>query len=76
MALRHMALFRFAEATTDAQVAELSAGLDRLPAAIPEIAAYRHGRDAGINDTSWDYAVVGDFASTDDYVVYRDHPVH
>lgn len=76
MALRHIVLFRFNADTTDAQIAELSAGLDRLPGAIVEMGVYRHGRDAGITDTSWDYAIVGEFASPEDYLVYRDHPVH
>lgn len=76
MPLRHLALFRFAETTTDAQIAELAAGLDTLPGAIPEIAAYQHGRDAGVNETSWDYAVIGEFATPEDYLTYRDHPVH
>jgi hypothetical protein len=76
MPLRHVALFRFAETTTEAQIAELTAGLDKLPDAIPEIDAYQHGRDAGLNDTSWDYAVIGEFATPQDYLVYRDHPVH
>lgn len=76
MPLRHIVLFRFADGTTEAQIADLAAGLDGLPDAIPEIESYQHGLDAGINDTSWDYVVVGDFASTVDYLVYRDHPVH
>lgn len=76
MPLRHIVLFRFADGTTETQIAELAAGLGSLPDAIPEIESYQHGPDAGVNDTSWDYAVVGDFASTDDYLAYRDHPVH
>ncbi|HEX6421645.1 MAG TPA: Dabb family protein, partial [Acidimicrobiales bacterium] len=37
---------------------------------------YRHGPDAGLNPASWDYVVVADFASADDYLTYRDHPDH
>lgn len=37
---------------------------------------YRHGRDVGINEGTYDYVVVGDFATVDDYLVYRDHPDH
>jgi hypothetical protein len=29
-----------------------------------------------VNDGNYDYAVTADFASTDDYRIYRDHPVH
>ena len=76
MSLRHIVLFRFEPGTTDAQIAEMAAGLDGLPGAIPEMGRYRHGRDAGITETSWDYAIVGEFASPEDYLTYRDHPVH
>ena len=57
-------------------VSAVAAELDQLPPQIPEIAVYRHGRDLGINEGNFDYVVVADFATADDYVVYRDHPVH
>ncbi len=69
-------MFRWVEETTPDQIRAVSKGLDTLPAAIPEISLYRHGPDAGINQGNFDYVVVGDFASADDYLVYRDHPVH
>ena len=74
--LRHVVMFRWADDVDDDHVAAVAAGLDELPAQIPEIVEYRHGPDVGINDGNFDYVVVGDFASADDYVVYRDHPVH
>lgn len=74
--LRHVVMFRWADDVDDAHVAAVAAGLDELPGAIPEIVQYRHGPDVGINEGTYDYVVVGDFASADDYVAYRDHPVH
>ncbi|MGH9213328.1 MAG: Dabb family protein [Acidimicrobiales bacterium] len=76
MTVRHIVLFRFREGTTEEQIARLSSGLSALPEAIGQIRAYRHGPDAGITDTAWDYAVIGDFDSAEDYLVYRNHPVH
>ncbi|HET9611912.1 MAG TPA: Dabb family protein [Acidimicrobiales bacterium] len=78
MALRHVVMFRFAEGTTDDQRAALAAGLAGMPVATGAIDAerYRHGPDAGLNPASWDYVVVADFASADDYLTYRDHPDH
>ena len=76
MGLRHVVMFRFVEGTTAAQRQAISTALGALPAAIPEIAAYSFGEDAGINEGAWDYAVVADFASKEGYLVYRDHPVH
>lgn len=69
-------MFRWIDGITPDQIDAVSAGLDTLPAAIPEIANYRHGQDAGINNGNFDYVVVGDFVTEDDYLVYRDHPVH
>lgn len=74
--LRHVVMFRWVEGITPDQVRDIAAGLDSLPAAIPEIRSYVHGPDAGINQGNADYVVVGDFATVEDYLVYRDHPVH
>jgi Stress responsive A/B Barrel Domain len=76
MGLRHVVMFRFVEGTTAEQRQGIATALSGLPGAIPEIAAYGFGDDAGINDGNWDFAVVADFASTEDYLVYRDHPIH
>lgn len=74
--MRHTVCFRFVEGTTAEQAARLKAGLETLPAAIPEIVDYRCGPDLGINRDSWDFVVTADFASPADYETYRDHPVH
>jgi hypothetical protein len=76
MAVRHVVLMRFHEGTTDEQIQALADGLDGMPKAVGVMLDYRHGRDLGINDNPYDYAVVGDFATADDYVIYRDHPDH
>lgn len=74
--LRHVVLFRWRPSTTSGDIEAIAAGLAGLPPAIPEIATYRFGPDVGINEGTFDFAVVADFASPDDYLVYRDHPVH
>jgi hypothetical protein len=76
MAVRHIVLFRFAEGTPDERVDDLTAGLDALPPAIPEIRRYEHGRNLGVTPGTWDYALVAEFATLDDQRTYRDHPVH
>jgi hypothetical protein len=74
--LRHVATFRWTDSTSDDDIAAVEEGLAGLPAAIPEISTYRFGRDAGINEGTYDFAVVADFETADDYLVYRDHPTH
>ena len=73
---RHVVMFRWADGVDDAHIAEVARRLDELPVAIPVIRSYRHGVDARVNDGNFDYVVVADFDSADDYVVYRDHSVH
>jgi Stress responsive A/B Barrel Domain len=74
--IRHVVTFRWKPETTADDIAAVEAGLRELPAAISEIQHYTFGRDLGINDGNFEFAVVADFASTDDYLVYRDDPQH
>jgi hypothetical protein len=74
--LRHVATFRWTDSTTDDDIAAVEKGLAGLPGAIPAISDYRFGRDAGINEGAFDFAVVADFETAADYLVYRDHPTH
>jgi len=74
--LRHVVLFTWKDEASEAQKQAVRDGLDALPAAIPEIANYTHGDDAGLAEGNFDFAVVGDFDSRDDYVVYAGHEAH
>ena len=76
MGVRHAVLFRFADGVTDEQVAALGEGLAGLPSRIAAIRDYRFGPDLGLASTTWDYAVVADFDSAEDFATYRDHPDH
>lgn len=73
---RHVVLFTWAEEATDEQRAKVVAELSKLPEAISEIREYTLGADAGVNSGNHEFALVADFDSVDDYLVYRDHPVH
>ncbi|MED7929304.1 Dabb family protein [Nonomuraea sp. LP-02] len=74
--IRHIVLFTWTDDATDEQKATVTAELRKLPDAIPELRSYTVGPDAGINQGNHAYAVVADFDSADDYLVYRDHPRH
>ncbi|WP_113704426.1 Dabb family protein [Nonomuraea lactucae] len=74
--IRHVVLFTWTDAATDEQKEAVVTELRKLPAAIPQLRAYAFGPDAGINQGNHDFAVVADFDSVDDYLVYRDHPLH
>jgi hypothetical protein len=74
--IRHIVLFTWTEDATDEQKATVTAELRKLPGVIPQLLAYTVGPDAGLNQGNHDYAVVADFDSVEDYLVYRDHPRH
>jgi len=73
---RHVVMFTWKPGTTTADTDNVHQQLNTLPDAIAEIQRYQHGPDAGVNQGNHDYVVVGDFATIEDYLVYRDHPVH
>jgi len=74
--LNHVALFTWKPGTTDGQIAALEAGLAALPGLIPEIRAYRFGRDAGLAEGNADFAIVAEFDSAEGYEAYATHPAH
>ncbi|MEO1059216.1 MAG: Dabb family protein [Actinomycetota bacterium] len=76
VAVRHVVMFRWHDHVDDAAITALGAALDRLPGAIDEIKGYVHGRDLALSDTTFDYVLVADFESVDDFHTYRDHPEH
>jgi Stress responsive A/B Barrel Domain len=73
---RHAVLFTWKEGTTPQQVEKVAAELRTLPGIIAELRSYRLGPDAGVNPGNYQFAVVADFDSLADYLVYRDHPAH
>lgn len=73
--LKHVVLMTLKPAITDAEVAEMKAGLDRLPALIPEIRGYHCGRD-GRPERACDFALVSDFDDEASMKRYQAHPDH
>jgi hypothetical protein len=73
---RHVVLFTWTQDATQEQQQRVADELRKLPAAIPELRAYHVGADAGVNTGNFAFAVVADFDSVQDYLVYRDNPQH
>ena len=69
-------MFKWNDDVDAAHVEATGCALDALVATIPEVGEYRHGADLGLTDGNYDYVIVGEYASIDDYVTYRDHPDH
>jgi hypothetical protein len=76
MSFTHLASFTWKDQTTPTDVATITAELSALAAALGGIESYRCGADISRTPDSYDYAVLGVFASRDDFLAYRDHPEH
>lgn len=73
---RHVVMFKWNDDVDEAHIEATGAALTALAATIPQVGDYRHGRDVQMTEGNFDYVIVGEYASADDYVVYRDHPDH
>ena len=75
--ITHVVSFRWKLGITEADLAAISAALDALPAAVPSIRTYHHGRDIGVGAaTNFDYAIVATFDDAAGYHEYDEHPQH
>ena len=72
--IHHVVLLRFAEDIEPERVAEFTAALQGLPAAIPELRTYAVG--TGLHEGNWDYGIAASFDSVEDWKVYDTHPAH
>ena len=69
-------MFEWIDGVDTAAIEAVADALDALVATVPEVVSYVHGPDLGVSEGNFDYVIVGDYASVEDYVVYRDHPEH
>jgi heme-degrading monooxygenase HmoA len=74
--LIHCVTVKFKDAATPDQVAALDAALAALPGQIDLIRGTRHGRDLGERPTNADYALVSEFADSEAFYAYLEHPAH
>jgi len=74
--IRHVVMFKWRDGTTAEQIQAVGDRLGRLPAEVPEIAAYSFGPDLGLSDGASGFAVVADFATVEDWRSYLAHPAH
>ncbi len=74
--IRHVVLLKWNEGVDAAHIAATKAALDRLPGLIAQIVSYQNGADLRAAPTNYDYAVTAEFASSEDFILYRDHPAH
>ncbi len=74
--LRHIAMFRLKDDAPEGTLERLSEGLSRLSRSISGISTYRYGRDLGLREGNFDFAVVADFENAETFASYVKHPDH
>lgn len=76
MTFTHVVAFRWKEGTAAATMSGVTDALTALTAGLSGVERYLCGPDVGLSAGAYDYAIVGTFASREDFVAYRDHPEH
>ena len=76
MPFRHVVLLQWADDVPDDHLEQVRVGLDSLPPQIPQIRSFVHGTDVGVSEGNYDYVVVADFDSVQDWRAFREHPAH
>jgi hypothetical protein len=72
----HVVLMQLEESATEHDRMTIVEGLNALPRSIPEIKSYHIGNVVDQPGSSWDVGLVAEFATLDDYRVFKTHPVH
>lgn len=78
MTIRHVVAYRWHDHVDADLVRQIAEAHDRLAARlgsrIDGPVGFFHGSDLGISEGSFDYHVVAEFRTVDDWRVFRDHP--
>lgn len=74
--IQHITLIYFKEGTDDERQQKVLEAFQQLPSLIPQVKQFRCGLDLGLLDGNASLAVVAEFASSDDFLVYSTHAAH
>jgi hypothetical protein len=73
----HVVAFRWKDGIPPGHVVSVKAQLMEFVSSLPEVRSYRCGADVGMSDMqNFDFAIVAEFDSVDDWRVYDKHPRH
>jgi hypothetical protein len=72
--IRHVTLMNFKSGTDAAAREAVLQAYRQLPAHIPQIRAWSVGLDLGLLEGNAALAIVGEFASREDFLLYSQHP--
>lgn len=76
MSFTHIVTFKWKFPDQSAKAAAAADALRAFVADLDGVESYLCGSDIGLTPSSYDFAVVGIFATQSDFESYRDHPQH
>jgi stress responsive alpha/beta barrel protein len=74
--IRHIVMFNWKPDVPGDIATQVRAGFDHMRDVIPQVVSMQCGPDLGLAEGNFDYAMVADFQSAEDWRTYRDHPEH
>jgi hypothetical protein len=73
---RHLLMIKFGRDVTGEQKQALADGLAKMPQIMDFIRRYEFGPDLALSDDTFDFGLVADFDSEEDWRTYSNHPDH
>jgi len=74
--IQHITLIYFKEDTRTEQQQAVLAAFEKLPELIPQVLRYRVGLDLALLEGNAGLAVLAEFETEEDFLVYSSHPAH
>lgn len=74
--IRHIVLIKWTQNVTADDIQATSRGFAALGSSIPGVRDMTFGPDLCLMEGTYDFAMVADFDSVEDWQAYRDHPDH
>lgn len=73
---RHMLMIKFGRDVTRQQIQDLADGLAKMPQIMDYIRRYEFGPDLALSDETFDFGLIADFDSEEDWRTYLNHSDH
>lgn len=74
--IKHVVVFRWKDGVSDDEIADVVAGLARLPGRIAVLDDYTFGADLGLTEGTGDFAIIATVADVTALRAYLEHPEH
>ncbi|MFC8831518.1 hypothetical protein ACFT9I_39980 [Streptomyces sp. NPDC057137] len=76
MALRHVAALKWSRELTESETREINQAMDLYVSTAVQPRSYSHGPDIGGKFGTFDYVLIADFDSEDEFLAFNSDPLH